>query len=192
MDLALLVTLAAVVVVLALAVGLAWALVTTGSGRRRLEQDLAATRAEVAALQDRLDELVRRPAPAPDPRGGRVDYVITSLPEPAAPVPDNAVDGMEEDRPSRREFASIALTESVVKVVSLTHGVRRALAPETRNRIRFEMGREVKRSRRQRRRDDKLRRRRTPDGPDRDNDRDTDRDTDLDADWRSRRGEDAA
>ena len=43
------------------------------------------------------------------------------------------------------------LRESLVKAASLGYGVRRALAPETRNRIRFEMKREVKRSRRQRR-----------------------------------------
>ena len=41
----------------------------------------------------------------------------------------------------------------VVKAASLAHGVRRALDPETRNRIRFEMRREVKRARKQRRAD---------------------------------------
>ena len=41
--------------------------------------------------------------------------------------------------------------ESVLKAASLTHGVRRALAPETRNRIRFAMKQETKRSRRERR-----------------------------------------
>jgi hypothetical protein len=47
----------------------------------------------------------------------------------------------------------VALVESAVRVASLAHGVRRALSAESRNRIRFEMGREVKRSRRQRRRE---------------------------------------
>jgi len=37
--------------------------------------------------------------------------------------------------------------------VSLAYGVRRAMSAENRNRIRFEMQREVKRARRQRRRD---------------------------------------
>jgi len=41
----------------------------------------------------------------------------------------------------------------VVKTASLAHGLRRALAAETRNRIRFEMRREVKRARKQRRRE---------------------------------------
>lgn len=172
MDLGPLVTLAAAVLVLALAAGLVWALVVTVAGRRRLEQDLAATRAEVAGLRDRLDELVRRPAAAPERRGDRVDYVITSLPEHAAAVsPDGRadidLDGDGEGQPSRREFASIALTESAVKAAALAHGVRRALSPETRNRIRFEMGREVKRSRRHRRREVKLARRRGAPGADR-------------------------
>ena len=41
--------------------------------------------------------------------------------------------------------------ETVVQTASLLHGLRRALSPETRNRIWFEMRREVKRSRKQRR-----------------------------------------
>ncbi len=45
------------------------------------------------------------------------------------------------------------LRESVVQAASLVAGLRRALAPETRNRIRFEMRQEVKRARRQRRAD---------------------------------------
>ena len=50
-------------------------------------------------------------------------------------------------------FADIVLRETVVQTASLFHGVRRALSPENRNRIRFEMRREVKRSRKQRRAD---------------------------------------
>ena len=56
-------------------------------------------------------------------------------------------------------FADLVLRETVVKAASLTHGLRRALAPEVRNRIRFEMGREVKRARKQRRADLKAARR---------------------------------
>ena len=50
-------------------------------------------------------------------------------------------------------FADLVLRESVVQAASLASGLRRALAPETRNRIRFEMKREVKRARKQRRAD---------------------------------------
>jgi len=50
-------------------------------------------------------------------------------------------------------FADVVLKETVVKAASLAHGVRRGLAPATRNRIRFEMKQEVRRSRKQRRAD---------------------------------------
>jgi len=70
------------------------------------------------------------------------EYVITRVGEPesepvatvAAPV-----------------FADLLLKETVVQTASLFQGLRRALAPETRNRIRFHMRQEVKRSRKQRR-----------------------------------------
>lgn len=44
-------------------------------------------------------------------------------------------------------FADILLRESVIKTAALASGLRRALSPEVRNRIRFEMKREIKRSR---------------------------------------------
>ncbi len=61
------------------------------------------------------------------------------------PTPAAAVDGAA--------FADTVLRETVVKAASLAHGVRRGLAPATRNRIRFEMKQEVRRARRQRRAD---------------------------------------
>jgi hypothetical protein len=81
--------------------------------------------------------------PAPD----QPDYVITHLGEPEEPEVEPAptvAPGL---------FADLVLRETVVQTASLFHGVRRALSPETRNRIRFEMRREVKRSRKQRRAD---------------------------------------
>jgi hypothetical protein len=107
--------------------------------------DLRTTLAELVETKRRGTRLVEpvetKPGPAPQPAG---DYLITTLadedPEPAVPM-------------SSGHFASVALGESLVRLVSLGYGVRRALSPEQRNRIRFEMGREVKRSRRQRRRD---------------------------------------
>ena len=50
-------------------------------------------------------------------------------------------------------FADIVARESAIRAAGIAHGLRRALAPEARNRIRFEMKREVKRSRKQRRAD---------------------------------------
>lgn len=54
---------------------------------------------------------------------------------------------------SDRLVLSATLGEPLVKAAALTHGVRRALSAESRNRIWFEMRREVRRSRKQRRRD---------------------------------------
>lgn len=71
-----------------------------------------------------------------------VDYVITKIGEPEPePVPTVAAP----------VFADLLLKETVVQTASLFQGLRRALAPETRNRIRFHMRQEVKRSRKQRR-----------------------------------------
>jgi hypothetical protein len=78
-------------------------------------------------------------APAPSSTS---DYVITRL-------------GSEpEDQPAptleTKLFADVVLRESVVKAASWAHGVRRAVAPANRNRIWFEMRREVKRARKDR------------------------------------------
>jgi hypothetical protein len=79
-----------------------------------------------------------------DARPAATEYVITrvgdpeSEAEPAPTVPAPV-------------FADLLLKETVVQTASLFHGLRRALAPETRNRIRFHMRQEVKRSRKQRR-----------------------------------------
>ncbi|HCB03785.1 MAG TPA: hypothetical protein PLZ93_13215 [Nocardioides sp.] len=72
------------------------------------------------------------------------EYVITRIgepepePEPVPTVPAPV-------------FADLVLKETVVQTASLFHGLRRALDPERRNRIRFHMRQEVKRSRKQRR-----------------------------------------
>ncbi len=122
---------------------------------RRARRELAETRREAAELRSRIDGLTEQMAEqlaaqqvAPDP----TEYVITAIgSEPDPELVPERIDG--------RLFADIVLREAVVRAASLAHGVRRALAPETRNRIRFEMRREVKRSRRQRRADLKAARR---------------------------------
>jgi hypothetical protein len=110
--------------------------------RSRTSAALAEARTEAAELRARLDALVlrlERPEKEPD------EFVITRVGEVRdEPAPAPA-------RIHGRLFADIVLRESVVKAASLGHGVRRALAPETRNRIRFEMRREVRRARKQRR-----------------------------------------
>ena len=139
---------------------------------RRTRRQLAATRRETAELRSRIEGLsaqmaeqmarlrthrapsrwpANRPPDSTSPTAP-AEYVITAIgtePDPG-PGPER-IDG--------RLFADIVLREAVVRAASLAHGVRRALAPETRNRIRFEMRREVKRSRKQRRADLKAARR---------------------------------
>jgi hypothetical protein len=135
-------------------VGLGAVLAVTVAGRRRVQRDLEASRAELAALRDRLDRLARRvePPAGTDTATPGHEFLITSLPDQSSP-PASPSQPLGAPALSGREFASVALAESVVRVAALAHGVRRALSAESRNRIGFEMGREVKRSRRQRRRD---------------------------------------
>lgn len=118
--------------------------------RNRTRRDVEAARAEAAELRERLERLERREAGEPRQSAPTMpavttdrEYRITRVGEPE-----------EEAEPvhlDRAVFADLLLRESVVRVGSLAHGVRRALSAESRNRIRFEMRREVKRARKQRR-----------------------------------------
>jgi hypothetical protein len=125
-------------------------LVATVQGRRVAARERDRAHAEVADVRARLEELEREqrsPTAATE-----AEFVITGLgseqpePEPSPATPSPApIDGAM--------FADTVLRETVVKAASLAHGVRRGLAPATRNRIRFEMKQEVRRARRQRRAD---------------------------------------
>jgi hypothetical protein len=146
-------TVAAVACVLVLSVAVL--VVLTVRARRRDRRALDRSHAELEALRARVDELSARlttsPDDAVDPPRPSEEFVITSVPERGAAV------AVPEDEPvpqlTAGQFASVAVGESLVRLVSLGYGVRRALSAETRNRIRFEMRREVKRARKQRRRD---------------------------------------
>ena len=144
------VALAALAVVALLALAVALAVVRSARrDRARVEAALEDARREAEELRRRVDDLGRRPEP---PATG--EFVITDVGTPAAhagSLADDAAGLPVDTRIDGRLFADIVLRETVVKAASLGYGVRRALAPETRNRIRFEMKREVKRSRRQRR-----------------------------------------
>lgn len=135
----------ALVMLAVVVVGVAVAVLANAAGRRRTQADLRSCKAEIAALRARVDELVD-PSGQPE-REHHDDYVITALPvaPPLTSVPDDARAGVG--------FVSVAAGESLVRVISLAYGVRRAVSPESRNRIGFEMRREVKRARKQRRRD---------------------------------------
>lgn len=126
-------------------------------------------RAEVAALRARVEEIERRLATSgaqrTAERPGEREFVITQVGDGVAgPRHAGAGDPGEDPgdpagRPEPALFADIVLRESVVRVASLAHGVRVALAPEARHRIRFEVRREVRRARKQRRTETKLARR---------------------------------
>ena len=131
-------TAAALVVSLALGAVLLVAL----RGRAESRRELARAHAETAELRARLDALTQQlEATSSELVETREAYLITDAgnerPEPN--VPDQVV-------------LSATLGEPLVKVVAFGHGLRRALSPESRNRIWFEMRREVRASRKRRRR----------------------------------------
>ena len=129
--------------VLLLAVlALAIAVRRTSRSRADLFERVAALEATVGALQA---------ARLPEPRDEPASYVITAVAdgEPGEPDTSRVVEG----RIDGALFADIVARESVIKAAGLAHGLRRALAPDARNRIRFEMRQETKRSRKQRRAD---------------------------------------
>lgn len=132
----------------ALALGALLLVVALVRLRARTRADLAAARDESAALRERLDRLEAEQArPEPAVRAEEREYTITHLGEqPAAQRQEVEPVSLE-----KTVFADLLLRESVIRLGSLSHGVRRALSAESRNRIRFEMRREVKRARKQRR-----------------------------------------
>ena len=135
--------------------------VVLARSRATTARELRSVHAEVASLRAQVEDFERRatqPGPPTRPRADAdPEFVITRLVEGEAATA-TATDGAVE-RVDSALFADLVLRETVVKAASLTHGLRRALAPESRNRIRFEMGREVKRARKQRRAEVKAARR---------------------------------
>jgi hypothetical protein len=137
---------------------MAWLLVTVTAVLAALVVVLALL---VLRLTRRIERLEARRSPSSDPSrlpedassnhmgslGGNPpapEFVITRVGEPEVVAePAETVPGPV--------FADLLLKETVVQTASLFHGLRRALSPETRNRIRFHMRQEVKRSRKQRR-----------------------------------------
>ena len=165
-------------VLLAGMLGLAGALLLVAVNGRRTQRELAQSRAQV----EQLGALVAASGPEPpapstsapaavpsessepaepamssqspqSPQSAepaRAEYLITSVGVSAAGAPPSRDSAAEV---SGRQFVSLAAGESLVRLASLAYGVRRALSAESRNRIGFEVRREVKRARSQRRRD---------------------------------------
>lgn len=126
------------------------------ASRRSRELGEALAQAETRAhdLAERLARLEQR---ASGPTAGSVEEAAEPVVHRAVVVDRSTGDPLPgevvAERIDGRLFADIVARETVVKAASWTHGVRRALAPEVRNRIRFEMRRELKRARKQRRAD---------------------------------------
>ncbi len=121
-------------------------------GRRaeaREQAALASARADVEELRARLEELSSQLAASQEEASAvppKDEYLITTV-------------GARSDEPSGelsqvpdRAVLSVTLGEPLVKVAAFGFGLRRALSAESRNRIAFEMRREVKRARKERRR----------------------------------------
>jgi hypothetical protein len=119
-------------------------LVVALRGRARTRRELAAAHAETAELRVRLDALTERleTTSAALVETREAAYLITDAgtPRPEPNVPDRVV-------------LSATVGEPLVRSMAFVHGVARALSPESRNRIWFEVRREVRRARKQRRRE---------------------------------------
>lgn len=126
------------------------AVVLLATRRRRSRADLVAqlesALAENDDLRRRLDELARPAVSVPEP----ADFVITHVGESGVDRTDSRDDLGSLAVPDRLVL-SATLGVPLVKAAAFSHGVRRALSAESRNRIWFEMRREVRAARRQRR-----------------------------------------
>ncbi|HEX4191103.1 MAG TPA: hypothetical protein VHZ06_08925, partial [Marmoricola sp.] len=123
--------------------------------RTDLEALLDASQRESDDLRARLDELTVLLGPAAPsarpPRGSTPVETAAYLITDAGAVPGE-VNPEDQVAVPDRLVLSATLGAPLVKVAAFGHGVRRALSPESRNRIRFEMRREVRSARKRRRR----------------------------------------
>ncbi|MCY7401085.1 MAG: hypothetical protein LH477_09020 [Nocardioides sp.] len=131
------------------AIALVALLLSVLTWRRTVRADLRtqAHAARLAALESPITTSAAVTVEDSDP----TTFVITDIDRTA---PDAAA--VTARRIEGRLFADIVARETVVKAASWTRGVRRALAPETRNRIRFQIRQETKRAGRERKAEMKL------------------------------------
>lgn len=118
--------------------------VTAWSSGRRARTREQAARADLDELRGRVEQLSAELAAsrAASPAVHDTEYVITSAGEDADDLP----------RVPERAVLSVTVGEPLVKAAAFGYALRRVLSAESRNRIAFEMRREVKRSRKARRR----------------------------------------
>lgn len=121
------------------------------STRADLEEMLAAAQRESDDLRTRLEALTAHlPRSEGDLPAEAAAYLITDA---GLPPKRLAVPTEDQVRVPDRLVFSATLGAPLVKVAAFGHGVRRALAAESRNRIWFEVRREVRSARKRRRRD---------------------------------------
>jgi hypothetical protein len=131
-------TVAALAIIVAALVVLVLCAVTWGLGRqvRRL-------RTEVQVLADREPVAHVQPREAATPTPG-LDGDLVLRPMPLGPA------DVDPD-PSASRVASVTLAGPLIKVASFSHGVRRALAEESRMRVAYAFRKELRRQRKVRR-----------------------------------------
>ena len=132
-------------VVALLGVGLITLVRRRNRTRADLEAMLASAQHEADDLRARLEELTAGAAPvAPADEHA---FLITDVGNARRP----AVPEEQQIQVPDRLVLSATMGEPLVKVAALGHGLRRALSPESRNRIWFEVRREVRAARKRRR-----------------------------------------
>jgi hypothetical protein len=118
--------------------------------RADLEGMLAAAHRESDDLRARLEELTALIEPVVQTLPAEsATYLITDAGRRTAEV---AVPGEDPIQVPDRLVLTATVGKPLVKVAAFSHGVRRALSPESRNRIWFEMRREVRAARKRRKR----------------------------------------
>lgn len=116
--------------------------------RARRSEALASSLAERVAVTATPATPAAQAPPVPD--GDTAAFVITRVGRPDDVAA--GVDAVPVAQPiDGRLFTDIVARETVVKAAGWTYGLRRALSPESRNRIRFEVRQETRRAGRERR-----------------------------------------
>lgn len=132
------------------------ALTVLGARRRRAQllEQLAGAQADVQALSERIEALsdevaeARRTTEQRDTTPAVITGIVLEPEVDTTPREAQLVQAIEAGRP--HWVPAKPLREALIRSVSFGHGVRRALAPDMRDRILLEMRAEVRRSRRQR------------------------------------------
>jgi len=135
------------------------AVLLASRARRAAQRRLEEAEASETELRERLEALEKRLVrPETSLRRRRRDekaadiqeFVITSLGEVGEDGEPAEVEQVVQRTLTAPAFADAVFRETVVHGAALVHGLRRALSPEVRFKIRYEMHREVKRARKDR------------------------------------------